>query len=256
MSTTTHLPKIMVAPNGAHKTKADHPALPMTIAETVATAKACFKAGAQALHAHVRDDTGRHVLDAGLYTELLSEMKNAVPDMAVQITTEAVGRYTPDQQRALVRAVQPKFVSIALKEMVPDNNTKEAASFYAWAQEAQISVQHIVYEAKEITRLANLVATDVIPTDGLTLLFVLGRYSHAQQSEPSDLNPFIEALEKSELQTDWACCAFGHQETNCLLHALNSGGKARIGFENSLFNSDGSIAQNNAERVRELTSLI
>ena len=43
------LPEIMVAPNGARRTTADHPALPVTIPQTVATAKACFEAGAGAL---------------------------------------------------------------------------------------------------------------------------------------------------------------------------------------------------------------
>ena len=110
---------IMVAPNGARRTKADHSALPMTIAETVVAAKACLEAGAGALHAHVRDLTGAHVLDAGLYRELLSEMRVAVPQMQVQITTEAVGKYTPEEQRELVYKVKPDAVSIAIREMGP-----------------------------------------------------------------------------------------------------------------------------------------
>ncbi|MEC7495261.1 MAG: 3-keto-5-aminohexanoate cleavage protein, partial [Pseudomonadota bacterium] len=34
------LPRLMVAPNGARRTKADHPAIPVTIQETVETALA------------------------------------------------------------------------------------------------------------------------------------------------------------------------------------------------------------------------
>ena len=40
------LPKLMVAPNGARPMKKDHPAVHVTISETVETAKACFDAGA------------------------------------------------------------------------------------------------------------------------------------------------------------------------------------------------------------------
>ena len=62
------LPKIMVAPNGARLGKADHPALPVTIAEIVACAAACWHAGAGGIHAHVRDAdlviTGEGFLDA------------------------------------------------------------------------------------------------------------------------------------------------------------------------------------------------
>ena len=69
----------MVAPNGARRIKKDHPAVPLTINETVETAKACYKEGAEAIHLHVRDENGQHVLDAGLYKEALNELENQVP---------------------------------------------------------------------------------------------------------------------------------------------------------------------------------
>ena len=37
---------------------------PLTIKETVEVAKNCFEAGAGAIHLHVRNDKGEHVLDA------------------------------------------------------------------------------------------------------------------------------------------------------------------------------------------------
>ena len=44
----------MVAPNGARKTRRDHPALPVSIKETVEEAVQCYAAGATVLHGHVR----------------------------------------------------------------------------------------------------------------------------------------------------------------------------------------------------------
>ena len=78
------LPRIMAAPNGARKQKSDHPAIPITIAQTVEVAKSCWQAGATALHFHLRDDDGAHILDAGLYREGLAELAQAVPVEAVQ----------------------------------------------------------------------------------------------------------------------------------------------------------------------------
>ena len=71
---------IMVAPNGARKTQKDHPALPVSIAETVDEAVLCHAAGATALHAHVRGKQDEHLLDSGLYQELIAELKRQVPD--------------------------------------------------------------------------------------------------------------------------------------------------------------------------------
>ncbi len=50
-------------------------------------------------------------------------------------------------------------------------------------------------------------------------------------------------------------CAFGHGETAALAAALKAGGKARVGFENSLWNADGSLARDNAERVAAIAAL-
>lgn len=250
------LPKIMVAPNGARRKKSDHPALPVTIKETVETAKACFTAGATGLHAHVRDENQNHVLDAGLYKELIAEMQTAVPQMQVQITTEAVGIYTPAEPRALVREVVPKSVSISLKEMLTDGDDAEPSKFYHWASDNEITVQHILYESTELSQLINLVDNGYLPAKQLQLLFVLGRYSVNQESSPNDLVPFLDVFTQGKLKADWAICAFGKGETACLADAIAKGGKARVGFENSLWNEDGSLANDNAERVSAIAKLI
>lgn len=250
----------MVAPNGARRSKADHPALPVTIAETVETARRCHAEGAEAIHAHVRDRQGRHVLDAGLYRELLGELALVVPGMGVQITTEAVGRYDPEAQRRVVREVRPQAVSVALREMLPDADQTEAArAFYHWAVEADIAVQHILYAADELSELFAAIRSGIVPSNSLQLLFVLGRYADGQQSRLSDIDPFLASLEPlaDEIgDVEWAVCAFGQKETDCLVQGVRRGGRARIGFENSLWNRDGSVAADNAERVRELKSII
>ena len=70
-----NLPRLMVAPNGARKMKKDHAAVPITINEIVKTGEACFKAGAEAIHFHTRNNKGEHVLDSGLCKETLSELQ-------------------------------------------------------------------------------------------------------------------------------------------------------------------------------------
>ena len=126
----------MVAPTGARKTRDDHAALPLEIDQTVHEAALCQQAGATVLHAHVRDEHGRHVLDAGLYRELIAEMDSRVPGMLVQITSEAVGRYTPAQQIECVQAVVPRMASMSLREITGGfGDTGLAQRFFAWCSE-------------------------------------------------------------------------------------------------------------------------
>jgi len=248
----TPLPKLMVAPNGARKTKADHPALPITLDEIIAEAISCYEAGADGLHLHLRDENGQHVLDAELYKEALAELRQAVPGMVLQITTEAVGRYTPAQQRAIVEQVKPEAVSISLAEMLAGTETSIAVAFYKHCAQAGIAVQHILYGERDLKLISGLLAEGHLEQEELQLLFVLGRYQQDQQSTPKDLDIFVEWLHLNCIEPDWAACAFGLRETECLSAAHKKGGKVRVGFENSFWNADGSVASSNAERVVEL----
>jgi uncharacterized protein (DUF849 family) len=242
----------MLAPTGARRTKADHPALPITIAEIVAAAKAGFDAGAEALHAHVRDSDGRHCLDSGLYRELIGEMETAVPGMPVQITTEAAGMYGPDHQRKIVREVMPEGVSVVLREMWPGNGpAPEAQAFYLWAAEAGISMQHILFTREDATRLAALVQAGWIPGP-VQCLLVLGSYTPPVNGSPEMLHPLLSCLAPLGPTLDWAVCCFGAAETACLQDAMRLGGKIRVGFENNLTGPDLGPAADNAARVRDV----
>jgi 3-keto-5-aminohexanoate cleavage enzyme len=246
----------MVAPNGARKVRADHPALPLSLPELVTTAVACHNAGAGGIHAHVRDAEGRHVLDAGLYAELLAELAQVTPNLMVQITTESAGLYRPAAQRTLVRALMPPAVSIALREILADDETAEAARLFAECDEAGIAVQHILYSADEVSQLGRLVAAGVIPKRGLQVLHVLGRYAASQVSAPTDLDMPLARQRAGGLVADWAVCAFGPSETDCLVEAARRGGKVRVGFENNLHMADGRLARDNADRVAEVAATL
>lgn len=245
----------MVAPNGARRSKADHPDLPISISETVDTAKLCFEAGADAIHLHVRNSDGSHSLDTGLYREALDQLAIKVPNLVVQITTEAVGQYTPTEQMRVVKEVLPSYVSICLAELLSGDHDA-AAEFYRWCTEESISVQHILYGQDDLNQLESMLERGRLSKRNLQLLFVLGRYTKNQTSEPEDLLPFTHWLTKNDVQADWSVCAFGKNETRCLRAALQAGGKVRVGFENSFWNADGSLAKDNAERVREIKKLI
>lgn len=252
----TVLPQIMVAPTGARRTKTDHPQLPMTPQDIAATARACQLAGAGAIHAHVRSDDGGHLLDAARYQQVIDLVAEQAPGLLVQVSTEAVGLYTPQQQIQLVRDLMPKSISIALREIAPTAAEEAGASaFYAWCASADIAVQHILYDAADLDRLTDMVTSGAVDGTNLSLLYVLGRYTAGQQSHPSDLAPFRAAAAHLPHAPDWMVCAFGQGETDCLAAALQAGGKARVGFENNLLHADGSIADSNQSRVAAIRQI-
>lgn len=243
-----------VAINGARRTKADHPGLPMTIPEIARDAALCADGGAAMLHLHVRDAEGRHSLDADLYRDAMAAVRReAGPGLVVQVSTEAVGRYTTAEQIALVRALRPEAVSLALGEIVPDAAAEtEAAAFYRDVVEAGTGIQHILYSAVEVLRLRDQCARGIVPERRPHALFVLGRHAVGQQSDPYALLAFLDAWPRD---WPWSVCAFGQAEIASVALAASLGGHARVGFENSIVRPDGTPASGNLDAVSAVAAL-
>lgn len=254
MSTAAAPPPMLlsVAPNGARRTKADHPALPITALEIAATAAACCEAGAGLIHLHVRDRDGRHTLDGDAYREAIAAIRAEVGDrLIVQATTEAVGVYAPEQQMAMVKDVRPEAVSLALRELIPDaTHEKPAAEFFTWLHRERILPQYILFSADEVVWFKDLRRRGIVPGDKVFVLYVLGRYTKGQVSAPTDLLPFL-AIEGAR-DWPWGLCAFGASEGACALAAAALGGHPRVGFENNWLLSDGSLAPDNAALVTQV----
>ena len=244
---------VTVALNGARRTKADHASLPITPAEIAREAELCCAAGATVLHVHVRADDGRHSLDPDRYRAAIDAVRQRLGErIVVQVTTEAVGRYSPAEQMATVRALHPEAVSIALAELIPDDGaTDQAAAFLDWLRYERIAPQYILYAPDEVARFHDLRGRGVIPQRRPFALFVLGRYAGQVEAQPRDLLPFLAA---HDAECPWAVCAFGRREAACVLAAAGLGGHARVGFENNLWLADGGLAASNAQLVEQVSA--
>ncbi|KEO52167.1 3-keto-5-aminohexanoate cleavage protein [Thalassospira permensis] len=239
---------IASAPNGARKTKADLPSIPITPAELAQEAANCKAAGAAMMHLHVRDDDQKHSIDVGRYREMLTEVRASVgDDMLLQVTSEAVGMYGAQDQMAMIRELVPEAVSIAVREIAPENaDLDELRDFFAFMREADILPQFILYAPEDVIRFNQLVRDGVIPGEKLPVLYVLGRYTTGQVSDPKDLLPYLGT---SPFVSEWMVCAFGAHENACALTAAGLGGHARIGFENNHLLVDRSGAVDNAALI-------
>ena len=248
---------LTVAPNGARRGKADHPALPVTAAELADTAARCLDAGAAMIHLHIRDRNGGHLLDADGYRTAMAAIEAKVGRaLVIQPTTEAVGIYDRHQQMDLVRALRPEQVSMAVRELIPDPAAEsQAAEFLAWAAQAHVAVQHILYDVGDVQRFVALRRRGIVPGPVAPVLFVLGRYVDGQQSDPLELLPFIENWRDAGQTGPWAVCAFGRREGAVGAAAASLGGHVRVGFENNFHLADGRIAPNNETLVRAMAEL-
>jgi len=129
-----------------------------------------------------------------------------------------------------------------------------ARDFYHRAQAESIYVQHILYDANDITRMRSAMKAGIVPSRPPHVLLVLGRYSVDFQSDPSELVPLLgDGLPD---MASWSICAFGYKEYDVMMAAVAAGGHCRVGFENNLYLKNGQMAPDNAALIRQLSASV
>jgi uncharacterized protein (DUF849 family) len=204
------------------------------------------------IHLHVRDAAGAHSIDPAAYRQAIDAIRAEVgQELIVQVTSEAAGRFKPDEQMAMVRALKPEAVSLALREIIIDAAAESgAAVFLADVAKAGTLVQYILYSPADVTRLRDMIRRGVVPQAHPAVLYVLGNYRDRTDSDPGDLLPFLAAA--TDADWPWWVCSFGRREGACALTAGALGGHPRVGFENNLWLADGSVAPDNAALISQV----
>ena len=99
-------PTILTCAVTGNLTKPDQtPHLPITPAQIATACLDAAKAGAAAVHIHVRDpQTGRPSMEVELYAQVVNELRRRRPDLIVNPTTGPGGRFIPSDEDPKVAA--------------------------------------------------------------------------------------------------------------------------------------------------------
>jgi 3-keto-5-aminohexanoate cleavage enzyme len=103
---------ICVAITGSVPTKADNPAVPITVEEQVESTQEAFEAGASIVHAHVRDDEGKPSSDPDRFARLKEGLETHCPGMIIQFSTG--GRSGSGAARGGMLPLKPDMASLAV----------------------------------------------------------------------------------------------------------------------------------------------
>jgi uncharacterized protein (DUF849 family) len=109
---------ITVAPYGPEWLPSDFPEdLPISLDEHVQTAVDCYNAGATVLHIHVREADGTGSKRLSMFNELLARLREAVPDMILQVggsisfapeTEGEIAKWLSDDTRHMLAELKPR----------------------------------------------------------------------------------------------------------------------------------------------------
>jgi uncharacterized protein (DUF849 family) len=221
--------------NGA-RTRAEHPAVPLTPAELARDAVAVRRAGAFAVHVHPRDARGAQTLDAATCDATVAAIRAAAPGLPVGLSTaEAIDR-DPFARAAGIRRwrTPPDFVSVNLSEL-------GWAGIIRAALQAGIGVEAGLATPRDAEELAR---SPFVHRLVRVLVEVDGGVDEARA---------IAALVPKGVPQLWH--GYGEGTWKILAAGAAAGHDVRVGLEDVLVLPDGRTAATNADLVSAAVEL-
>jgi 3-keto-5-aminohexanoate cleavage enzyme len=237
---------LALAPNGAYKTKNDHKNLPISDSEIIKSTKSVLGLGVSMLHTHIRDENGKHSIDAKHYAKLLTKLKQELPqEIALQPTTEAANIFSADSQVQMLKELKPEFASIALREISRLEN-KELFDLFKWLKNNKVNPQIIIYTQTDADNYLKLMQKSQLSAKDFPVLVVIGK----GENDFKNIEKIIATIKS--FTTSIMLCGFAELEHQMIAFALEHNYHLRIGFENNLSSKNGGIATDNTQRIAEV----
>jgi 3-keto-5-aminohexanoate cleavage enzyme len=246
---------ITVAPTGAESSKADVPALPVTLDELVTTAKECQAAGAAVIHVHIRDADAQPTLDLARLTDTVAALREGT-DLIVQLSTGgAVSDGFPGRLAVLDAA--PDACSLTCGTVnfgneVFSNPWPFIRELYARTQELGVVPEFELFDLGHVATLHRLLADLGAPHGGhVHCDLVMG----VPGGMPGDAATLVQAVSALPAGASWSATGIGRTTLPVMLAALAAGGHLRVGMEDTTSFARGRPVTGNAELVERAAAL-
>jgi 3-keto-5-aminohexanoate cleavage enzyme len=248
---------ICVAITGSLPTKADNPAVPISVSEQVESTQEAFEAGAAIAHCHVRDDEGRPTSDPERFARLVEGLRQHCPGMIVQLSTG--GRSGAGQARGGMLPLRPDMASLAVGsnnfptrvyENPPDLVDWLAAEMLEYGVKPEIEA----FDLSHILKAHQMWQAGQI-RDRPYVQFVMG-VKNAMPADRDVFDYYIRTVRRL-FGEDAPWCAAGIGANQIVLNewAVALGGHARTGLEDNVRLDRDRLAPSNATLVRRVVEL-
>ena len=242
---------ICVAITGSLPTKANNPAVPITVSEQIESTHEAFEAGATICHAHVRNDDQTPSSDPEKFARLKEGLEKHCPGMIIQFSTG--GRSGAGKTRGGMLPLRPDMASLSVGsnnfpnrvyENPPDLVDWLAAEMLENGVKPEIEAFDLshIFKAREMADKGRLAGTPYIQ-------FVMG----VKNAMPADRNVFdyyVTTVQRL-FGEDAPWCAAGIGASQIVVNdwAIAAGGHARTGLEDNVRIDRETLAPSNAALV-------
>ncbi len=247
---------ICVAITGSVPTKADNPAVPITVAEQVESTQEAFEAGATICHAHVRNDDGTPSSDPEKFARLKEGLEKHCPGMIIQFSTG--GRSGAGKTRGGMLSLRPDMASLSVgSNNFPTRVYENPPDLVDW-----LAAEMVKYDVKpeiECFDLSHIHQAARMNRDGripgsLYVQFVMG-VKNAMPVDRETFDFYIKTVERLMPGAEWCAAGIGPGQIILNEWSVAAGGHTRAGLEDNIRLDRDTLAPSNAALIRRITDL-
>ena len=207
---------------------------------------------------HVRDDEGKTTQDLQRFKDSIEAIREAVPEMIVQISTGgAVGEAF--EKRLAPLSLKPDMGTLNAGTLnfgddIFINHPKDIVRLAEAFKEYSVVPEVEVYESGMVDVIARLVKKGVITHSPLHMQFVLG-VPGGMNGSPKNLLYMVDHLKEQIPTATWAVAGIGRWHIPSSMTALVTDGHIRVGFEDNIYFHKGVVAESNAQLVARIANI-
>jgi uncharacterized protein (DUF849 family) len=248
---------ICVAITGSLPTKANNPAVPITVAEQFESTHEAFEAGASIVHAHVRNDDQTPSSDPEKFARLKEGLEKHCPGMIIQFSTG--GRSGAGLARGAMLGLRPDMASLSVGsnnfptrvyENPPDLVDWLAAEMRAHDVMPEIEafdLSHIL-KAHQMWQAGQIARTPYVQ-------FVMG-VKNAMPVDRDVFDYYIHTVKRLfGPEAPWCAAGIGQNQLTLNEWVVAAGGHARTGLEDNVRLDRDRLAPSNAALVRRVAEI-
>lgn len=247
---------ICVAITGSVPTKANNPAVPITVSEQIESAHEAYEAGAAICHAHVRNDDETPSSDPGKFAALQAGLRKHCPGMIIQFSTG--GRSGAGQTRGGMLPLKPDMASLSVgSNNFPTRVYENPPELVDWL--AAEMRTHDVKPEIEAFDLSHIFQAAKMSADGrisgnVYIQFVMG-VKNAMPVDRRVFDFYCETVARLLPDAEWCAAGVGKDQITLNEWAIKAGGHVRTGLEDNMRLDGETLAPSNAALVQRAVAL-
>ncbi len=247
---------ICVAITGSVPTKADNPAVPISVSEQVESTHEAFEAGAAIAHCHVRDEEGKPTSDPDLFAALKEGIETHCPGMIVQLSTG--GRSGAGSARGGMLPLRPDMASLSVgSNNFPTRVYENPPDLVEWLASEMVKYdvrpEIEAFDLSHIFQAAKMHKAGQI-RDVPYVQFVMG-VKNAMPVDREVFDFYVHTVRRLWGDVPWCAAGVGANQIVLNEWSVVSGGHVRTGLEDNVRLDRTTLAPSNAALVRRAVEI-